>query len=72
MINEMCGRKRPKEGQVAGNSPEERMTFWFTHFRNILGTKGAKEEIPAVLVDLNIDDGPLTTREFTKVKESLR
>lgn len=35
-------------------------------------TAQRKEEIPAVLVDLNIDEGPLTTREFTKVKASLR
>ncbi|KAJ8413708.1 hypothetical protein AAFF_G00082150 [Aldrovandia affinis] len=51
VINEMSGRKRAKEGQVAGNSPEERVNSWFTHFRNLLGThptvEGAEEEIPA-------------------------
>ena len=53
VINEMSGRKRSKEGQVAGHSPEERVTYWFTHFRNLLGTRltveGAEEEIPAFL-----------------------
>ena len=76
VINEMCGRKRPKEGQVAGNSPEERVTTWLAHFSNLLGThqteEGAEREIPAVLQDLNINDGPFTTGEFAKVKASLR
>ena len=76
VINEMCGRKRPKEGQVAGNSPEERVNTWFTHFRNLLGThqtvEGAEMDVPAVLGDLNIDDGPFTSREFAEAKASLR
>ena len=38
VINEMSGRKRSKEGQVAGHSPEERVITWFTHFQNLLGT----------------------------------
>ena len=76
VINEMCGRKRPKEGQVAGNGPEERVTTWLAHFSNLLGThqtvEGAEREIPAVLEDLNINDGPFTTEEFAKVKAYLR
>lgn len=32
----------PKEGQAVGNSREERVTFWFIHFRNILGTRGPR------------------------------
>ena len=33
-----CTRgKKTKEGQVSGNSPEERVTTWFTHFKNLLG-----------------------------------
>ncbi|KAJ8401509.1 hypothetical protein AAFF_G00384280 [Aldrovandia affinis] len=38
VINEMSGRKRSREGQLAGCSPEERVTSWFTHFRDLLGT----------------------------------
>ncbi|KAJ8346398.1 hypothetical protein SKAU_G00277990 [Synaphobranchus kaupii] len=74
--NEMSGRKRGKEGQVAGNSPEERMNTWFNHFRNLLGThptvEGAEEEIPAVLTHLNIDDGPFTAAELARVKSTLK
>ncbi|KAJ8384046.1 hypothetical protein AAFF_G00211780 [Aldrovandia affinis] len=48
VINEMTGRKRTKEGQVEGHSPEERVVTWFNHFRRLLGTtaEGDEEEIP--------------------------
>lgn len=55
VINEMSGRKRAREGQLAGCSPEERVTSWFTHFRDLLGTHPtvvrAEEEIPAVFTN---------------------
>lgn len=51
IINEMKRRKRTKEGQVEGHSPEERVTTWFNHFRGLLGTTsdGEEEEIPSIL-----------------------
>ncbi|KAF3837945.1 hypothetical protein F7725_009713 [Dissostichus mawsoni] len=62
VINEMTGRKRTKEGQVEGHSPEERVTTWFNHFQSLLGTTadGAEESIPVFLQNLPIDDGPFT------------
>ncbi|KAJ8384488.1 hypothetical protein AAFF_G00205090 [Aldrovandia affinis] len=70
VINEMSGRKRLKEGQVAGCSPEE------THFQDLLGTHptvdGAEKVITAVLTNLEIDDGPFTLREFATVKSTLK
>ncbi|KAJ8372628.1 hypothetical protein AAFF_G00280930 [Aldrovandia affinis] len=74
VINEMTGRKRTKEGQVEGHSPEERVVTWFNHFRRLLGTtaEGDEEEIPSFLQNLNIDDGPFTTSEFARVKTTLR
>ncbi|KAJ8417432.1 hypothetical protein AAFF_G00286590 [Aldrovandia affinis] len=70
VINEMTGRKRTKEGQVEGHSPEERVVTWFNHFRRLLGTtaEGDEEEIPSYLQNLNIDDGPFTTSEFARRK----
>ena len=45
----MSGHQRSKEGQVAGCSPEDRVTTWYTHFRDLLFTlprmEGAEEEI---------------------------
>ena len=31
VVNEITGRKRAREGQVEGSSPEERVITWFTH-----------------------------------------
>ena len=53
VINEMSGRKRLREGQLAGCSPDERVASWFTHFRDLPGThptvEGPEEEIPVTL-----------------------
>jgi len=35
VLNEMTGRKRTKEGQVNGSSPEERTNTWFTAFQEL-------------------------------------
>jgi hypothetical protein len=76
VINEVTGRKKSKEGQVEGASPEERVSTWFTHFQELLGTapsvEDSEEEIPTVLSDLNIDDGPFTAEEYAKTKSSLK
>ena len=34
MVNEVTGRKKSKEGQVTGTSPEERLSTWFAHFKS--------------------------------------
>ncbi|KAJ8389332.1 hypothetical protein AAFF_G00120400 [Aldrovandia affinis] len=70
----MEGHKRDEwaqeveEGQLAGCSPEERVTSWFTHFRDLLGTHptvdGAEEEIPAVLTSLEIVMAPSQLRSL--------
>ena len=35
-VNKLSGRKNAKDGQVAGESPEERVNTWFTHFSKLL------------------------------------
>ncbi|CAH3107679.1 unnamed protein product, partial [Porites lobata] len=61
VVNEISGRKRAKEGQVEGSSPEERVTTWFTHFKKLLGNppevEDLDEEIPNIFEDLDINDG---------------
>ena len=75
-VNEITGRKQTKEGQVAGVSPEERVTTWFTHFKNLLGSPpevdDPDEEIPNIFEDLDINDEPFTLDEFRKVKSSIK
>ena len=43
-MNELSGRKNAKDGQLAGESPEERVNTWFTHFRKLLGNTPEVEE----------------------------
>ena len=31
-VNDLSGRKNATDGKVAGESPEERVNTWFTHF----------------------------------------
>ena len=75
-VNELSGRKNAKDGQVAGESPEERINTWFTQFRKLLGNTPEVEEpdetIPAVYEGLDFDDGPFTLDEFKRVKTSLK
>ena len=76
MVNEVTGRKRSKEGQVAGTSPEERVSTWFTHFKKLLGeppvVEDPDEEIPTLYRNLDIKDDIFTIDEFRKVKSSLK
>lgn len=52
------------------------MATWFTHFRDLLGThptvEGAEEEIPAVLTNRLIDDGPFIAMELATAKPALK
>ena len=58
-VNKLSGRKNAKGGQVAGESPEERVNTWFTHFSKLLGNTPEVEEpdetIPAVYEGLDIE-----------------
>ena len=76
VVNEITGRKKAKEGQVSGNSPEERVNTWFTHFKNLLGNQpdvdDPDEAIPTVFDDVDINDEPFTMEEYKKVKLSLK
>ena len=76
VINEVTGRKTSQEGQVAGASPEERVTTWFTHFQKLLGAspnvEDADEGIQTVFEDLGIEDGTFTKEEYDRAKSSLK
>ena len=75
IINETSGRKKAKEGQVEGASPQDRVTTWYNHFQKLLGAKPneeSEEEIPTVFSNLRINDGRFTMKEYLKVKSSLK
>ena len=75
-VNHVTGRKRSQEGQVSGNSPEERVTTWFSHFKKLLGSspdvENPDEEIPNIFEDLDINDDIFTIEEYRKVKSALK
>ena len=75
-VNDISGRKKSKEGQVAGSSPEERVNTWFSHFKKLLGeppdVDDPDEEIPNVFENLEIRDDPFDLNEYKKVKASLK
>ncbi|ELT94719.1 hypothetical protein CAPTEDRAFT_198468 [Capitella teleta] len=75
VINEITGRKKTIEGQVAGASPEERVKTWYNHFQNLLGSTPETEEledVDMILAEGNISDDPFSPEEYIKVKISLK
>ncbi|ELU18633.1 hypothetical protein CAPTEDRAFT_209188 [Capitella teleta] len=75
VINEITGRKKTIEGQVAGASSEERVKTWYNHFQNLLGSTSETEEledVDMILAEGNISDDPFSPEEYIKVKISLK
>ena len=73
IINKITGRKVSKQGMIKGSTKEERVANWFTHFKNLLGSKPDEnvieedeEEIDQVLEGLNIDDEEFKMDEWKK------
>ena len=76
LINEISGRKTAKKGLLKGDSKEERLKKWFTHFSELLGKEpnisgNEEEEILPILSELGIDTGPFTFDEYQVVKKRL-
>ena len=76
VVNEISGQKKSVRGQIAASGPEERVSNWFNHFNNLLGSSGdvagTEQNIPEIICDLYIDDGPLSTKEYGQAKKSLK
>ena len=76
VVNDITGRKNTKEGQVAGSSPQERVSTWFTSFKQLLGknpeVENPDEEIASIFQDLDIKDGIFSLDEYRKVKSTLK
>ena len=65
-----------KEGQVSRNSPENRVSTRFSHFKNLLGNphnvEDPDEEIPNITENPNTNVYPFTIDEYRKIKASLK
>ena len=67
VVNEISGQKKFVRGQIAASDPEERVSNWFNHLKNLLGssrdTADTEQDIPEILCDLDLGDGPFPTKE---------
>ena len=62
-------------GQLKGETQKDRVTNWYNHFNNLLGSPPAisdeDEEIAPILEGLDIKVGPFSQKEYKKAKKSL-
>ena len=75
LINDITGRKAFAQGQLKGETQKDRVTNWYNHFKNLLGSppdiSDEDEEIAPILEGLNIKVGPFSDEEYEKAKKSL-
>ena len=68
MINDITGRKASTQGQLKGETQKDRVTNWYDHFKNLLGSppdiSDEDEEIAPILESLNIKVGPFSGEEY--------
>ena len=78
IVNQISGRKKSAIGRISGTCPKERIDKWYNHFKNLLGTPPVSvdvdqdPDIPEVLSDLSIEDGPFSEEEYTRVKNAIK
>ena len=75
MINDITGRKASAQGQLKGETQKDRVTNWYNHFKNLLGSppniSDEDEEIAPILEGLDIKVGPFSLEWYEKAKKSL-
>ena len=73
LINEITGRRSSAKGQLKGDTQQDRIQNWLTHFQSLLGTppdvENENEEIPQIF-HLNIKTTPFDKEEYEKAKQS--
>ena len=70
LINDISGRKSSQSVRIQGESAEQRVETWYSHFKNLLGNPPElsedNEPITPIFSDLPIPDGPFTMDEYKK------
>ena len=78
IVNQISGRKKSAIGRISGTCPKERIDKWSNHFKSLLGNPPVSvdvdqdPDIPEVLSDLSIEDGPFSEEEYTRVKNAVK
>ena len=76
IVNQISGCKKSAIGRINGTCPKERIDKWYNHFKSLLGNPPVSvdvdqdPDIPEVLSDLSIEDGPFSEEEYTRVKNA--
>ena len=75
LINEICGRRIIRKGQLKGKTQQERIRNWYNHFQTLLGNPpdivNEDEEIPTILHNLGIKEGAFTQEEYQRAKKAI-
>ena len=73
LINDITSRKASPQGQLKGEIQKDRVTNWYNHFKNLLGSPlcDEDEEIAPILEGLDIKVEPFSQEEYEKAKKSL-
>ena len=75
LINELCGRRTTRKGQLKGKTQQERIRNWYNHFQTLLGNPpdivNEDEEIPTILDNLGIKEGAFTQEEYQRAKKAI-
>ncbi|XP_035664112.1 uncharacterized protein LOC118407702 [Branchiostoma floridae] len=75
LINDISGRNSAQSSKLKANSPEERVSLWYTHFSKLLGSPPVISEedtpIKPVFDTLNMSDEVFSEAEFIAAKMSI-
>ncbi|XP_072047147.1 uncharacterized protein [Amphiura filiformis] len=75
LINDITGRKSSMRGQLKGDTQMERVSNWYHHFKDLLGScpdiEGEDDTIEPITDDLTIEVGPFSHEEYTKAKTAI-
>ena len=70
LIKDITGRKASAHGQLKGETQKDRVTNWYNHFNNLLGSPPAisdeDEGIAPIFEGLDIKVGPFSQKEYKK------
>jgi hypothetical protein len=74
IINLLTGRKTKTSSKISGNTPEEKIDRWHTHFQSLLAKDTSSDiytSYPKVFNNLSFKTVPITKAKFNEAKKFL-